>query len=454
MKPLDLKRKRVRTWVKVILAAGIPVFLAVLAFCITGMRLTDNEQIFPVVSIDGVDISWLTKEEASAVLDLEAYDARGSCASVTVTFPDGSQFHVDGGDVIFENDAAQLIDKAFARGRGQGFAADTYGFLQRMYDVYIQDAEGENFNVGYGLDMDVLRARVNEFTDNYNHELETSEPKILGDMVVLVKGAGQVSASGSEVYDLAYDGLLKSLSGGEPILIDYYLPEAGPDVAELIEIWDSVFVPPLSAEYDPETKLVSDSSEGVMFDFFGVRDILKLTESGKTVAFYLSSTYPEVTREDLESILFRDLIGECVTRIDGSSNRLGNIILASEAINGVILEPGEEFSFNRIVGRRTSERGYRSAPAFMGGLTVQAIGGGICQVSSTIYSAIKDTDIKVLERYAHGRPVAYLPRGRDATVSWGSLDFRFENNTDHPLRVDVWVDERTLTAQVYGTIMP
>ena len=449
-----LKRKRVSTPVKVILAAGMPLCLAVLAFFIVGIRLTSNEQIYPYVSIDGVDVSWLTKEEAARALDLQAYDARGSGAGVTISFADGSELGISGGDVQFINDVRQQIDKAYSRGRGQGFMRDTFGFLRRMYDIYTLEAEGEDYTVSYRLDMGLLRARVDGFTEDYNNELEASGPRVVGDMIVLVKGAGDVRASESEVFGLAYDGLHKSLARGEHISMNYYLPYSAADVGTLIEIWDSVFVPPLSAAYDPGTKTVSDSRQGVEFDFSGVRDVLSATESGKTVAVVLYNTYPVVTREDLESVLFRDLIGECVTSIAGSANRLGNITLASEAIDGLILEPGEEFSFNRTVGRRTSERGYRPAPAFMGGATVQAIGGGICQVSSSIYSAILDSDIKVLERYAHGKPVAYLPRGRDATVSWGSLDFRFMNNTDYPLRVDVRVDGRTLTAQVYGTLTP
>ena len=451
---LNVKRKRASTPVKAILAVGIPLYLAVLAFFIVGVRLIGNQQIYPAVSIDGVDVSWLTKAEAARALDLRAYDARVAGAGVTISFPDGSELCISGEDALLMSDARQLIDKAYSRGRGGGFMRDTFGFLQRMYDVYVLDAEGEDFTVSYRLDMESLRARVDGFTAGYNSGLEASRPRMLGDTIVLVKGAGDVRASESEVFGLAYDGLFKSLARGEDVQIEYYLPYSAADVGELIEIWDSVFVPPLSAAYDPRTKSVSDSRQGVEFDFSGVRDVLGATESGKTVAVVLYNTHPAVTREDLESVLFRDLIGECVTSIAGSANRLGNIVLASEAVDGVVLEPGEEFSFNRTVGRRTSARGYKPGPAFMNGATVQAIGGGICQVSSSIYSAILDSDVKVLERYAHGRPVAYLPRGRDATVSWGSLDFRFMNNTDHPLRIDARVDGRTLTIQVYGTLNP
>jgi len=451
-KKIKLKRRRVSTRIKVFLAVGIPVYLVVLAFFIVGVRLMSNEQIYPNASIDGVDVSWLTREEAVSALNLHVYDARGSDASVLITFPDGSELTVSGAEVRLTHDAISLVEAAFMRGRGNGFFADTVGFLQRMHNVYVNEDTGDRYEIKYALDLEFLRARANVFTDNYNNELVSSVPLINDGTVVVVKGAGKVNASEFEIFDIAFDGLFRSLASGQSIETVYYLPESGANVGELITIWDDVFAPPLNAMYDPVTKSVSESSEGLVFDFFGVIDVLNATESGKTVAFELYNTYPEVTREIIESVLFRDLIGECETRIDGTAYRLGNIVLACEAVDGLILEPGEEFSFNQTLGRRTYEKGYRPAPAFANGQTVQAIGGGICQVSSSIYSSIMDTDLRVTERYAHGRAVAYLPRGRDATVSWGTLDFKFVNNTEYPLRIDAEVDGRTLTVKVFGTL--
>jgi len=89
----------------------------------------------------------------------------------------------------------------------------------------------------------------------------------------------------------------------------------------------------------------------------------------------------------------------------------------------------------------------------MAGATVNVIGGGICQVSSTLYSAIKDTDISVIERSPHGRPVPYLPRGRDATVFWNKLDFKFKNSLDYPIRIDFELENRSLNVKVYGTVL-
>jgi len=443
----------VRIFFKIILAVAIPVYLAALVFVGIGIYLhNNNDFIMPSISVDDVDISLLTREEALRAIDLQAYDERGRGVEVTVAFPDGSELSVTGEDVQFANDARLLVDAAYSRGRGYGFIEDTTDFIQRMFGVYVLDAMPERYEVHYEFDKELLRACVDEFTGGYNSVLEGSTPIIYSDRIVIVKGAGQVCASETDVYNLVYNGLLESLAGGYPVGISYALPDVGANRAELTAIRQKIYAQALSAEYDPDTKTISESSVGIDFDLIGAIALLDGAESGKVVSIGMKYTDPEVTREYLEGLLFRDLIGECVTKIGGSANRLNNVILSSEAVNGIVLEPGERFSFNQVVGKRTTANGYKSAPAFSGGQTVQAIGGGICQVSSTIYSAIKDTDIRVTERHAHGQPITYLPRGRDATVSWGTLDFKFENNTEYPLRVDVEVDERTLTVKVFGTL--
>lgn len=123
-----------------------------------------------------------------------------------------------------------------------------------------------------------------------------------------------------------------------------------------------------------------------------------------------------------------------------SSDRLYNISLALESIDGLCLWPGQEFSFNEVVGQRTKERGYRKATAYSGGRSVLEYGGGICQVSSTLYAAVRQTDFEVIERYAHSRSVSYIPSGWDATVDWGNKDLRFVNSRDVPVYISCYLD--------------
>ena len=137
---------------------------------------------------------------------------------------------------------------------------------------------------------------------------------------------------------------------------------------------------------------------------------------------------------------------------EGLYNRSTNLKLATKAINGKIVQPGQTFSFNSTVGPRTSARGYKSAIVFVGGRQVYGLGGGICQVSSTLYNVVLNSKMKVVERRPHGLPVTYVPKGKDATVSWGSIDFKFKNNRSYPIKIAASASKGTLTISFYSVI--
>ena len=130
-------------------------------------------------------------------------------------------------------------------------------------------------------------------------------------------------------------------------------------------------------------------------------------------------------------------------------NRTVNLTLATKAINGAVVQPGETFSFNNTVGPRTAARGYKVAIVYSGGKMVYGIGGGICQVSSTLYNTVLNGGFQVVERWQHSLPVSYVPSGKDATVSWGSADFRFKNNKSYAIKIVATASGGTLTVSFY-----
>ncbi len=143
---------------------------------------------------------------------------------------------------------------------------------------------------------------------------------------------------------------------------------------------------------------------------------------------------PEVTQEDLALAGTLHLWGSFVTRFNSNDlNRSENVMLAAKAIDGFLLKPGSEFSFNQVVGPRETARGFRAAPEIVDGEVVPGIGGGICQVSSTLYNAVLLSGLSIKERTNHAKPLSYVEMGRDATVVYGALDFRFINDSDSPL---------------------
>jgi hypothetical protein len=144
------------------------------------------------------------------------------------------------------------------------------------------------------------------------------------------------------------------------------------------------------------------------------------------------------------------IIGSYTTKTTANATRNKNIALASAAINGIILQPGEEFSFNGRVGERTAAKGYGKAAAYQNGEVVQEIGGGVCQVSTTLYNAVFASGLTTTLRQSHTFEPSYVTPGRDATVSWGGPDYKFVNSSDYPICILESYANRTVTAQIYG----
>ena len=144
-------------------------------------------------------------------------------------------------------------------------------------------------------------------------------------------------------------------------------------------------------------------------------------------------------------------MGEYTTNVSGTTARRNNVKLSASTINNYVMNTGDVFSYNGVVGQRTAANGYQPAPAYVKGETVDEIGGGICQTSSTLYLACLRGNLEITERYAHRYIPAYVPAGMDATVSWGGPDYKFTNNTDYPVKIVTSYANGKLTVKILGT---
>lgn len=189
---------------------------------------------------------------------------------------------------------------------------------------------------------------------------------------------------------------------------------------------------------------------GAKYDLDDSISAFNKAKEGKEFEVKAKAIVPSITKEDLEKNLFKDVLGEYTTTVNGSSVRKNNVRLAGEKCN-VILLPGEEFSYNQTVGKRTKENGFGEAGAYLNGETVQEVGGGVCQASSTLYNAVVLANLEVTERTNHTYISSYVPIGRDATVSWGGPDFKFKNNRDYPIKIEASYAGGKLTCKIIGT---
>ena len=195
------------------------------------------------------------------------------------------------------------------------------------------------------------------------------------------------------------------------------------------------------------TGLQMDLEKASQYITEAVRDTKNATDIAIDLPVKIQS--PRVTSESLSYI--NDLLGIYTTQFNaGNKNRSQNIVLSSKAINGTVLMPSETFSFNERVGPRSGARGYLDAPVIFKGELVEGLGGGVCQVSSTIYNSALISNLKIVERVNHSIPSTYVPKGLDATVSYGVLDFKFQNTFSQPIYIESTVHGNQLTIKIYG----
>ena len=250
------------------------------------------------------------------------------------------------------------------------------------------------------------------------------------------------------------ENLAQQLEAGDWICdLALSVPYAAPSAKTLTaqEIHDDTCGVVKNAGYDAATGTIIPEQIGAEFDVSAAQSAMDAAQPGETVSLHADVELPTVTAAELEQVLFRDVLGECRTHVSGTSARISNVKLAAAAFNGTVLNSGDVFSYNGTVGERTAAKGYKAAPAYVQGETVDEIGGGVCQPSSTLYLACLRANLEITERYAHRYVPAYIPWGMDATVSWGGPDYKFTNNTDYPIKIVTEYSGGYLTVKLLGT---
>lgn len=236
-----------------------------------------------------------------------------------------------------------------------------------------------------------------------------------------------------------------------------YLGEPIIDIEKLNQFMERidklVYKEPLDATLDQHFRIVPEKAGQRLSKHLFTEKFYSFMASNQSANMEvpLLSVHPRVTSELLADIRVQQ-IGNYMTYYNSNNKeRSHNIQLAAKAINNAVIFPGETFSFNKVVGKRTKERGYLPAPVIVKGELSEGIGGGICQVSSTLYNAVDRAGVKIVERYSHSRSVPYVPPGRDATVSWYGPDFSFKNTYHQPILIRTKAIQGKVIIKIYSS---
>lgn len=229
------------------------------------------------------------------------------------------------------------------------------------------------------------------------------------------------------------------------------IEQVDPQPLDIDSIYNQYCTQAVDAVMDPETFEVSDHVYGYSFNLESAKEALATAKPGDELEFPFETVAPTVTKESLTGLLFRDVLASYTARSGSSANRNTNLKLSCQAVNGLILYPGDVFDYNKTLGKRTEEKGYKPAASYVGGETVDTVGGGICQTSSSIYYCALLADLQIVQRHNHAYISSYMPFGMDATVDWNGPNFRFKNNTNYPIKIEAKASGGNVTIKLLGT---
>ena len=419
------------------------VLLAVLAAGYAALcAWAGGDKFLPNTKIAGVDVSGMTWRQAAEALDaqvptlLAEHEVEFLCEGKTYTVP-GSEASID-----------SVMDAQTAMDAQQG------SFLARGARYLSSLATGDSYPVlvTFSGTPDAVEEAVQAYADAEAQTTWTFEDHEL----ILHKGVTGKSIDTDALTDALAERLGHLLSNDEPTEyapIEAPVVTAPPADPDFDAIREEICTQPADAYLDKESGEIVPSVTGVDFDPAEAKELLDAAEEGSQVEVPVTLSEPKVTTKQLEDNLFKDVLGSSKTWCEGPSERRYNIKLAAGRLNGVILLPGETFSYNDTVGPYTLSSGYKAAGTYQNGQSVDATAGGICQLSSTLYWTTLKANLETVERKSHAFHSGYMPIiGTDATVWSDVIDFKFKNDTDYPIKIESYLDKsNNVHVTIYGT---
>lgn len=430
---------------------GVKLFAVVLAalvlllaggYVFSCTRVTEDT-ILPKTAVNGVEVSGLSTEEAAQLLAQE-FVSTYSDKELKVRV-DGEEYGVKMGDTLFldvEKAAGEALEPNQRPLLLRGVAllrAYTIGCNKTITPV-IDDTEQ--------LDENIEKSGLRAINTTVQTDYKVGEK---GDLEV------HMGVTGHSVDEEALNEAIYAAVAANDYETVIECPMVTGEVKPLD--WDKL-EQELCREPSDATLLLSDdrrsyelveSVTGVSFDVEGAKKQVEEAEEGTLVTVALSYEEPEITTEKMKENLFADTLADYETVVKGSDDRRSNVRLACQKCDGIILLPGDSIGYNETLGERTAENGFFAAPAYLNGETVMEYGGGICQVSSTIYCATLYANLQIDERHNHTFASSYVPLGMDATVSWEGPDFVFTNNQKYPIKLEVTYWDGKCCVTIRGT---
>ena len=435
------KSKKAISIIFIILGILLALFIIVFgAFSIYNYK--NKNVIAKGVSVDSIDVSYCTKEQAKE--KITSYYNEKLANDIKLVYNDYQSF-IKPAEIELTYDIDSSVEYAFSYGKNGNIFQDNYHVLASMIN-------NVNITPVYTLNQELLTKFLTNVSTELPDAIIESSHFIEDNKLIITKGKSG-SVVNTELTSNNIKSKLPSLAYiDNPITIE--VTTQNPKEINVDEIYNEIHKEPKDAYYTKNPYTVFPSENGIDFKV-SIDEAKQIVQSAEAECeIPLKVLYPKVTTNMIGQEAFPDLLGSFSTNYVSNPDRTTNLRLAANKINGKVLMPGEVFSYNGIVGARTAAAGYKNAAIYQDGEVVDGIGGGICQISSTLYNAALFANLEMVELHNHQFVPSYVKAGRDATVVYGVKDFKFKNSRNYAIKITCSVSGGVAEFKIWGVKEP
>ncbi|MBO5398293.1 MAG: VanW family protein [Clostridia bacterium] len=441
----EIERKQKKN-IFIFINIAILVFLIGIFSIIFALMNVTKSVIVNGVSIKGIDVSNLSMIEAKnkieEALNIELNNSIKLSANEYETTLNTSQ-------IEFEYNISKAVEDAYSVGRNGNIIQNNYEILKAAF--LCKDIMPE-----YTYNKDTLNYIVDSIESKIPGLVSQATYYREGETLIITPGTDGIKVNKDKLKEeiintIVNENAVEILQKNQPISLEIPIEQTKADAIDIEQIHKDIYTEPKDAYYEENPFKIYAEVEGV--DFAISMDEAKgiIAENKEEYRIPLKITPANKTINDIGTEAFPYLISSFTTRYDASNvNRSQNLAIATSKINGTVLMPGEEFSFNQVVGKRTIEEGYKDAKIYQDGKVVDGLAGGICQISSTLYNAVVQANLEIVERRNHSFTTSYVKAGRDATVVYGVIDFKFKNTRTYPIKIEGSVNSGIAEFNIHG----
>ena len=417
----------------------ILIIIVTICFSIFTIFNNTNENIISGISIKGIDVSGLSKIQAKE--KLESYIQENLPENILLKHNDfETSIPLSSIEANFDIDGA--IDQALQIGKSRNMLQNSFeAFKTMLYHVDIEPT--------FSMNEQLLIDALNDISTKLPDTVIESSYYIENNNLILTSGKEGNVVNINQMVSYIKNGIMNLTLKNRTLDIATSIKQ--PSKINIEKIYEEVHKEAKDAYYTQNPFSVYPSENGMDFAISLEEATQMLEEEKEEYTIPLKILYPKVTTNMIGTEAFPDLLSSFSTNYNArDTDRTTNLKLATNKINGTVLMPGETFSYNQVVGARTIAAGYKEAPIYVQGQVVDGLGGGICQITSTLYNAVLYANLEIVERSNHQFVPSYVTASRDATVVYGSIDFKFKNNRNYPIKLICSVANGVASFQIFG----